>query len=117
MTYDIGIGSCIAIDGDVVLVKLDSVMVKRLVPDAPWRKSGTSTLTLSRVLCSVRRKPEVGGEVYLDHAALTRTAPGRLDLNGDGVLLPVDLRHLLDNLHPQEAPAPAAKGRSMFGRR
>ena len=117
MSYDIGIGSCIAIDGDTVLVKLDSVMVKRLVPTSPWRKSGTSTLTLDRALCSVQRKPAIGSEVYLDHAALTRTARGKLDLYGDGVLQPVDLSQLLDNLHPQPAPTPSAKGRSVFGRR
>ncbi|HUD41948.1 MAG TPA: hypothetical protein VMR06_08115 [Dokdonella sp.] len=117
MTYDIGIGSCIAINGEAVLVKLDSVMVKRLVPGSPWRKSGTSTLTLNRALCSPRRKPEVGSEVYLDRATLTRAAPGKLDLTGDGTLLPVDLRLLLDNLDPQPAPTPSVKGRSMFGRR
>lgn len=116
MSYDIGIGNCRAIEGDAIVVQLDSVMVNRLAPAAPWRKSGTSTLTLSRKLCSAQRKPAVGEEVYLDRAALSKTAPGKLDLAGDGVQKVVDLRLLLDNLDPLPAPTPAAKGRSSFGR-
>ncbi|TWI00997.1 hypothetical protein IP90_02619 [Luteimonas cucumeris] len=112
MGYDIGIGLCAGIDGANVVVKLDSAVVSKLIPKQPWRKSGTSLLQFKSDLCSARRPPEVGSEVYLDSAALTKNAPASLDLAGNGSSMRVDLRALLSNLDPQPAPVAAAKGRS-----
>ncbi|MEO6076124.1 MAG: hypothetical protein ABIP56_04900 [Dokdonella sp.] len=111
MSYDIGIGKCAAIDATSVGVHLDSVMVSRLLPDQPWRKSGTSMLQISLKVCSSKRPPEVGAEVYLDRAALAKDSKASLDLAGDGVMIPVNLQRLLKDLDPNPAPAPATKGR------
>lgn len=111
MSYDIGIGKCAAIDANSIGVHLDSVMVSRLLPDQPWRKSGTSLLQISPKVCSSKRPPEVGLEVYLDRAALAKDSKASLDLAGDGVMIAVNLQRLLKDLDPNPAPAPATKGR------
>ena len=109
LSYDIGMGRCAEIAGDSVLVKLDSVIVKKLTPEQPWRKSGTSLLRFDRKLCSARRPPQLDQELYLDSAALTRKAPASLDLDGNGAFRPVDLRVILDGLDPLPAPSPRPK--------
>ena len=111
MTYDIGIGRCTEVDGDTVVVKLDSVMVKRLSPEQPWQRSGTSLLRLNRKLCSAARPPAPDRELYLDRAALSKRSIGALDLAGDGETISVDLRALLDGLDPQPSAGPQPKGR------
>jgi hypothetical protein len=109
MTYDIGIGRCSDISDDAVVVRLDSVMVKKLTPDQPWRRSGTSVLRCDRKLCSRHRPPQVDQELYLDSGALARSAPALLDLDGDGKFRKVDLNVILDDLDPAPAPAPQTK--------
>lgn len=112
MDYDIGIGRCSGIEGPTVVVELDSAIVSKLVPQQPWRRSGTSLLRMKSDLCSAKRPPEVGAEVYIDRAALSKNAPASLDLAGNGKLVPVDLRVLLRNLDPSQAPVAPVKGRS-----
>ncbi|HSS07235.1 MAG TPA: hypothetical protein VLK83_08880 [Rhodanobacteraceae bacterium] len=109
MAYDIGMGRCAEIAGEFVVVKLDSVIVKKLTPGQPWRKSGTSLLRFDRKLCSSKRPPMVDQELYLDSAALSRKAPASLDLDGNGEMRQVDLRVILEGLNPQPAPTPKAK--------
>lgn len=112
MAFDIGIGSCAALEGEHVLVKLDSAMVSKLVPGQPWRRSGTSMLRLDRAQCSVKRPPAVGSEVWLEVATLAKATPAWLDLAGDGEFKRIDLRSLLHDLDPQVAPKAPVKGRS-----
>jgi hypothetical protein len=111
MTYDIGIGRCAEVAEDTVVVKLDSVMVKRLSPNHPWQRSGTSLLRLNRKLCSAVRPPEPDQELYVDRAALSRRSMAALDLAGDGETISVDLRALLNDLDPQPSAGPQPKGR------
>ena len=110
MTYDIGIGRCTEINDDTVVVKLESVMVKRLSPEHPWQRSGTSLLRLNRSLCSAVRPPERDSELYLDRAALSKRSMAALDLAGDGETISVDLRALLNDLNPQPSAGPQTKG-------
>src|SRR5882757_739680 len=112
MAYDIGMGFCAGLDGGSVLVKLDSVMVKKLSPGQPWRKSGTSLLRLDRKLCSATRPPQVDQEVYVDSDALAHKSVASLDLDGNGINMKVDLRVILDGMNPLPAPAPYKKGTS-----
>jgi hypothetical protein len=112
MTYDIGIGRCTEVGEDTVVVKLESVMVKRLSPNHPWQRSGTSLLRLSRNLCSTTRPPQPDRELYVDRAALSKRAMAKLDLAGDGETISVDLRALLSDLDPQPSAGPQPKGRS-----
>jgi len=109
MAYDIGLGRCRVIDGESVVVELDSVIVRKLVPDLPWRRSGTSLLRCDRRLCSDRRPPQLGEELYLDSTQLSRAAPAELDLEGNGRHRAVDLRIILDGLDPLPAPEPQPK--------
>lgn len=111
MSYDIGIGRCAAIDATSIGVQLDSVMVSRLLPGQPWRKTGTSLLQISPKVCSAKRPPEVGAEVYLDRAALAKDSKATLELSGDGKKIAVNLQKLLNDLNPDPAPPPATKGR------
>ena len=109
MAYDIGMGRCSEISDKSVVVKLDSVMVKKLSPDQPWRRSGTSLLRLDRKLCSATRPPQLDQELYVDSAALSRKTQASLDLDGNGVSMPVDLRVILEGLDPLPAPTPKPK--------
>lgn len=112
MTYDIGIGQCAEVGEDTVVVRLESVMVRRLSPEQPWRRSGTSLLRLNRKLCSTLRPPEPEREVYLDRAALSKRSIGMLELGGDGAAISVDLRALLTDVDPQPSAGPSTgKGR------
>jgi hypothetical protein len=111
MTYDIGIGRCTELGEDTVVVKLESVMVKRLSPTHPWQRSGTSLLRLNRSLCSATRPPEADREVYLDRAALSKRTMAALDIAGNGSSVSVDLRALLNDLDPQPSAGPQSKSR------
>ncbi|HEY0180605.1 MAG TPA: hypothetical protein VGC30_13385 [Dokdonella sp.] len=120
MTYDIGIGRCSGINDDSVVVELDSVVVKKLTPERPWRKSGSSLLRCDLRLCSPRRPPRLNEELYLDSAALSRKAPALLDLERDGNFKSVDLKLILSGLDPMPAPSPQPKNasyRSVRGRK
>jgi hypothetical protein len=112
MTYDIGIGRCTEVGEDTVVVKLESVMVKRLSPDQPWQRSGTSLLRINRNLCSATRPPEPDREVYIERAALSKRSMAALDLAGNGATVSVDLRALLNDLDPQPSAGPQTKGRT-----
>lgn len=112
MSYDIGIGICAAAEGDTVDVRLDSAMLSRLVPNQQWRRSGTSLLRLPARLCSQKRPPTMGSEVYLPHTALAKTAKALLDAEGDGRFVPVDLAVLARGPQPNVVETPAAKSRS-----
>lgn len=108
-SYDIGVGRCCEIGGDVVAVKLDSVIAKKLAPDQPWRRSETSVLCCELRLCSERRPPQLNEEVYLDSAALSQHASAALDVLGDGNFRKVDLKVILKGLTPLPAPTPRPK--------
>ena len=110
MTYDIGIGRCAEVNDDTVVVKLESVMVKRLSPDQPWQRSGTSLLRLNRNLCSSTRPPERDRELYVSRAALSKRTMAALDVAGNGTTVSVDLRALLNDLDPQPSAGPQQKG-------
>lgn len=99
-SYDIGIGRCSAIEGDVVYVRLDALIAKRLAPESAWNRSGTSVLRCRRAICSQHRPPAVGEEVYLDSQALTRSAPGEIDVLGNDKFVAVDLRIILAAMSP-----------------
>jgi hypothetical protein len=116
MIYDIGIGRCSAIEGDLIFVRLDALIAKRIAPESPWNRSGTSVLRLRRDLCSERRPPSVGEELFLDSATLTRAAPAEFDLLGNGRFRDVDLRIVLTSMTPI-ASAPLPSGKLAFPRR
>lgn len=112
MSYDIGIGQCAKIEGDTVVVRLESVMVNRLSPGQPWQRSGTSLLRLNRRVCSTDRPPAEDEEIFVSRSALTRRRVGTLDLTGDGSdTRSVDLRKLLTDVDPGPAAAPTPRGR------
>jgi hypothetical protein len=110
-TYDIGIGICTSVAATGVSVSLDSSVVSRLVPGQPWRRSGTSLLRFHPDLCSPRRPPEPGIEIYLARDRIGRNPTAVLDLDGDGRTCEVDLNVLLQGLDPDPTPPPAT-GRS-----
>jgi hypothetical protein len=116
-SYDIGVGRCSEVGQDYVLVKVDAVIGKKLAPDDPWRRSGTSLLRCDRKFCSPRRTPQVGEELYLDSAAIARQAAATLDVLGDGRFRDVDLKNILSGPPPMAASAPTQTQRLAFHRR
>ena len=109
-SYDIGIGRCSAVEGDLIYVRLDALIAKRLAPQAPWNRSGTSVLRCRRTVCSEQRPPRVGEEVYLDSAALADATPAEIDVQGNDKFRPVDLRIILTAMSPvSAAPLPSVK--------
>ncbi|KRG70407.1 hypothetical protein [Pseudoxanthomonas dokdonensis] len=111
MSYDIGIGTCAEISDGQVEIRLDSAALSRLVPNQNWRRSGTSVLRLPAKLCSQKRPPAVGEEVYLQHQALQRSQKGSLDIDGDGSFSAVELSNLVKNLDPSATAPVAVKAR------
>jgi hypothetical protein len=108
--FDIGVGRCSEVAGDMVYVRLDALIAKRLAPDSAWNRSGTSILRCQRAYCSERRPPKAGEECYLDSAALARAAPAEIDLLGDNRFAKIDLRTILASMTPvSAAPAPFVK--------
>lgn len=108
--YDIGIGRCSAIEGDMVFVRLDSLIAKRLAPESAWNRSGISVLRLSRSLCSKQRPPLVGEEAFVESSTLASAALAELDILGNGRFQDVDLRIILTSMTPiAAAPAPWVK--------
>lgn len=109
MSYDIGIGRCTEMNGDTIVVKLESVMVQRLSPGQPWQRSGTSLLRISRKLCSTTRPPQLEHELFVPRAALAKRTVAMLDIAGNGDAIQVDLRALLADLDPQPSAGPSSK--------
>lgn len=107
MNFDIGIGRCVEISADLVVVKVDSVILRKLMPQIPWRRTGTSLLRCDRKACSKERPPQIDAELYLDSKAL-RGSRAFLDLEGDGTFLKVDLSVIADSI---DAPSPTGKSR------
>ena len=114
--YDIGIGRCRSIDGDLVYVLLDSLIAKRLAPSSAWNRSGTSILRCRRAICSQKRPVFVGAEVYLASEALQRSVAGEIDVFGNNQFDAVDLRIILTSMSPI-APAAAPNSKLAFPRR
>jgi len=110
ITFDIGVGRCSGIEGDIVYVRLDALIAKRLAPESAGNRSGASVLRCSTSYCSERRPPKSGDECYLDSAALARRAPAEIDILGDDRFMAIDLRTILTSMSPvNAAPAPALK--------
>jgi len=108
--YDIGVGRCSEIEGELVYVRLDALIAKRLAPESPWNRSGTSVLRCLRAYCSKQRPPKAGEECYLDSAVLARETPAELDVLGNGRFNNVDLRIILTAMAPiSAAPRPAVR--------
>lgn len=113
--YDIGVGRCSAIEGDTVYVRLDALIAKRLAPESPWNRSGTSVLRCNRKYCSDKRPPKVDEELYFDSGALARHPRAEMDTAGDGMFRAVDLTMILKSMTPV-GPAPSPSSKSSFAR-
>lgn len=108
MSFDIGIGKCIAVSRDTVDLHADISVVHKYFPDLPWQRQGTSVLRVPVSCCSTLRKPEVGEEVYLSEQSLGRNQKGWLDALGDGSFESVSLSRIVDGMSPGESPPSAA---------
>lgn len=111
MSFDIGIGKCIAISKGTVELHVNNSVVRKFFPRLPWQREGTSVLRVPAACCSEVRRPAVGGEVFLDHGALAQSQKGWLDIDGSGSFKAVDLSSIADGMAPGPAVAPVVKGR------
>ncbi|UXI70233.1 hypothetical protein [Tahibacter amnicola] len=111
MTYDIGVGRCVSIDGDMVVAMIDSAVLMKLLPGQRWQRFGKSRLLLSPAACSRVRPPVVDQELFVDRAAIAAQQSASVDVEGDGVLCAVHLGALLENLDPQRCTVDKPKKR------
>ncbi|UXI70254.1 hypothetical protein [Tahibacter amnicola] len=100
MTYDIGVGRCVSIDADSIVALIDSAVLQKLLPGQPWQRFGTSRLIVSPGACSRTRPPVVAQELWIDRAAVATQTAASVDIDGNGVLVTVNLGTLLENLDP-----------------
>lgn len=112
MNYDIAVGPCVALEGDHVIVKLEGVLLRKLLPDFPFAVRTSALLRVPLTVCSQSRPPRPGQEVYLDFARVEAGSEAWVDPAGDGHYEKVDIRQLLQNLNPSTAPVLAPKPRA-----
>ena len=105
MSYDIAIGRCVAVDADVVIVRIEGAMLAKL--DSTYRFHGPSKtlLKITREICSKTRPPKVDTELYIDHDATQSHPEAFLDVPGNGTYVPVNLAALLAGPAPGSHPA------------
>lgn len=90
-----------SVDGNEVIVQLDTAMVSRLVSGHSWNRNGAIRLRFSPALCSASLPPQAGREAFLDRDAILRSPSGRFDLLGDGQYIMIRLKALAANTEPQ----------------
>jgi len=111
LSFDIGIGKCIAISGSTIELHVDNSVVHKFFPRLPWQREGTSVLRVPANCCSATRQPQVGEEVFLNHATLSQSHKGWLDVEGNGNFEAVNLSSIVTGMSPGQAAIPVTKAR------
>jgi hypothetical protein len=113
MSFDIAIGRCIELDDDVAIVKLDGAMLRKLCPTVVFAVQINARLRVPLAICSGRRPPKQGQELFLDYTKTRDGAEVWLDIQGQGNYSAIDVRPLASGLEPMPRPEPERKaGRS-----
>lgn len=112
MNYDIAVGPCVALEGGFVIIKLEGVLLRKLLPSFVFKVRTDALLRVPLALCSQSRPPQPGQEVYLDFSRVEAGMEAFVDPGGDGHYETVDIRQLLQNLNPLTAPVMTPKPRA-----
>lgn len=114
MSYDIALGKCVSIDEDIVQIAIDTSVLLKLSPKAVFPLPPKAFLRIPILVCSSKREPRRGQELFVDFDKIKDGCNATLDARGDGDFRPTDVRKLLVNLNPGERPPPAAKSRGFY---
>jgi hypothetical protein len=109
VSFDIAVGRCIEVDDTAAVVRLDGAMLRKLRPGLLFTAQPNAHLRVSLSLCSARRPPRQGQELFLDFQKTTTGAPTWLDIDGSGDYADVDVRLLATDVSPMPRPEPARK--------
>jgi hypothetical protein len=113
MSFDIAIGRCLELDENVAIVKLDGAMLRKLCPSIVFAVQTNARLRVPLSICSGRRPPRQGQELFLDYTKTRDGAESWLDMQGQGDYRVIDVRLLASGLEPMPRPEPERKpGRS-----
>jgi hypothetical protein len=114
MSYDIAIGKCVSLDAETAQVAIDTSVLLKLAPRAPFPIPPKAFLRIPVVVCSSKREPKRGQELFVDFDKIKDGCDAMLDVRGDGDFRPTDMRKLLVDLNPADRPTPAAKSRGFY---
>ncbi len=115
MNFDIAIGTCIEIGDTSATVRLDNAMLRRLCPTLKVGVPPKARLRVPLAICSSRRPPRDGQELFLDYEQTLQAADAWLDSGGDGEFVAIDARVLASDIDPSTQPEPSRKpGRSFY---
>lgn len=118
MNFDIAIGPCLSVDEHFAVVKLDGAMLRKLLPGEVFAVQINARLRVPLSICSTRRPPREGQELFLDYEKACDGAETTLDPRGRGEYADIDIRLLTNGIEPAVRPEPERKaGRAgWFGR-
>lgn len=115
MSFDIAVGRCTGISGAVAEARLDGAMLRKLCPGIVFTVQPDARLRVPLSICSTQRPPREGEELFLDYDKTCGGAAARLDINGKGDYIDVDVRSLATDIPLTPRPEPAKKpGRTYY---
>ena len=116
MSFDIAIGRCLEVGKNFAVAKLDGAMLRKLRPASTFVGQPDVRLRVALSICSTRRPPCAGQELFLDYAKVLAGAETSLSTQelDDGVA--VDVRLIAYGMDPMPRPAPEQKARFVSGR-
>lgn len=109
MSFDIAIGRCLELDEHVAVVKLDGAMLRKLCPAFVFAVQTQARLRVPLSVCSGRRPPRPGEELFLDYARTRSGIESWIDVHGQGDYRSTDIRLLAGGLDPMPRPEPERK--------
>ncbi|MBL8297542.1 MAG: hypothetical protein JNN30_04255 [Rhodanobacteraceae bacterium] len=109
MSFDIAIGRCLEFDESAAIAKLDGAMLRKLCPTLVFAVQINARLRVPLSICSGRRPPRQGQELFLDYIKTRDGAEAWLDIQGSGHYSAVDIRPLANGLDSVSSPEPERK--------
>ena len=116
MSFDIAIGRCLEAGKDFAVAKLDGAMLRKLLPAYAFVGQPDVRLRVPLSICSTRRPPAAGQELFLDHVKVLAGAPASLRTRENDDDIAVDVRLIANDMDPMPRPAPEQKARFVSGR-
>jgi len=117
MSFDIAIGQCTEAGEDFAVAKLDGAMLRKLHPTFALVGQPNVHLRVPLSICSTRRPPRQGQELFLDRTKVLAGAETSLALGGQSGSIAVDVRLIANGMEPMPRPTPEQKTRFIAGRR
>lgn len=117
MSFDIAIGQCTEVGENFAVAKLDGAMLRKLRPTYAFVGQPDVYLRVPLSICSARRPPRPGQELFLDSAKALAGTGAALSMQKHGDYAAVDVRLIANGMEPMPRPAPEQKKPFIGGRR